>query len=410
MSEHNENTAETYRILVDKNHDTGITRTALLCNTRLVEVLFAGAEDSVVGNIYAGMVENVLPSRFAFVNIGLEKSAFLYLDDIRETGADKANPLTLKPGQTVLVQVLRDPTGEKGAYVTTHLGFKGRFGILSKATDARPTIGVSRKIEDSAERKRLQKIVAAHLPQGMEIVIRTNAAGCAEETLAAEIARLSALCRKADTEWSHVKAPALLQSQGAAAASDVSDLFDMRVSEILAADESLCSEITDAAANFFNGAETRVKLYQEEIPLFHAYGVETQIEKALHKKVWLKSGGFLYIEQTEACAVIDVNTGKFTGKKNHEQSMLQVNLEAAAEIARQIRLRNLSGIIIVDFIDMKQAESIQRLTDALTGAVKGDRMATSVIGMTELNLMQMTRKKARKPLAAEIYGNGGGKA
>ena len=393
------------RILVDKNPETGITRTALLRGKHLVEILYAGAADSVAGNIYAGLVENVLPSRFAFVNIGLEKNAFLYLDDVREKGLHPdASAPAIHAGQTILVQALKDPIGEKGAYVTTRLGFKGRFGVLSRVTDTRPQIGVSRKIEDTAERKRLQKIVAAHLPEGMEIVIRTNAAGCSEADLAAEIARLSALCVKSETEWTHIKAPALVQPFGAAAASDVSELFDSRVSEILVADAALYAEIADAATGFFAGAAERVKLYGGEIPLFRAHNIEAQLEKALQKKVWLKSGGFLYVEQTEACAVIDVNTGKFAGKRDHEQSVLQVNLEAAKEIARQIRLRNLSGIIIIDFIDMKQPESVQTLTTALAAEVKGDRMATNVVGMTELNLMQLTRKKARKTLAAEIYG------
>jgi len=395
------------RILVDRNPHNNVTRTALMHGARLVEVLFSGAEASVAGNIYAGLVDSILPSRFAFVNIGLEKNAFLYIDDSREADLFKdenGKPvLQIKPGQTILVQALKDPSGEKGAYVTGRLGFKGRFVVLSKLTNRRPGIGISKKIEDAGERKRLKRIVAAHLPEGTEAVVRTNAAGCAEAELAAEIRRLSILCQRAETEWQFVKAPALLQAFGAAAASDVSELFDKTVDEIVINDTSLFTEIADAAAGFFAGAEARVKPYDADIPLFSAYGAETQIEKALQKRVWLKSGGFLVIEQTEACAVIDVNTGKYAGKKDHEQSVLTVNLEAAAEIARQLRLRNLGGIIIVDFIDMKQPESVQRLTAALSSQIKLDRVAAKVVGMTELGLMQMTRKKIRKPLAAEIY-------
>ena len=391
------------RIIVDKNPETGITRTALLQDARLVEILFAGAENAVAGNIYAGLVETILPSRFAFIDIGLEKSAFLDLDDKREAGLYRDGALQIKPGQTVLVQALKDPAGEKGAYVTSHLGFRGRFGVLSKILGQHPQIGVSRKIESAEERKRLQKIAKAHLPDNAEIVIRTNAQGCAEDEFAAELAQLGALYQKAENEWRHIKAPALVHSVGAAAA-EVSELFGKSVDEILVEGDELHAEIAEAAAFFFAGAEQRVRQYDEDIALFRAYGIDAQIEKALHKKVWLKSGGFLVIEQTEACAVIDVNTGKFAGKKNHEQSVLQVNLEAAAEIARQIRLRNLGGIIIVDFIDMKDAKNANKLIDALTEAVKPDRMATNVVGMTELGLMQMTRKKSRKPLAAEIYG------
>ena len=391
-----------HRILADKHPETGIVRTALLHDGRLVELLFSGAKNAVAGNIYAGLVEAVLPSRFAFINIGLDKNAFLYLDDRREQG------FACKPGQTVLVQALKDPSGDKGAYLTSRLDFKGRFAALSKAVGNRPAVGVSKKIEDAAERKRLQTMALAHLPEGLELVLRTNAAGCSEEELAAEIARLAALCHKAENEWTHVKAPALLHSD--AVAADVSELFTRDADEMLVEGEALYKELASAAAGFFPGAAERVRLYEHEIPLFRAEGVEIQIEKALQKRVWLKSGGFLVIEQTEACAVIDVNTGKFAGKKNHEQMVLKVNLEAAAEIARQLRLRNLGGIIIVDFIDMKEPESVQTLTAHLAAAVKKDRLATAVVGMTELGLMQLTRKKTRRPLAAEISGHNGGTA
>jgi len=384
------------RILVDEHPESGIVRTALLHGTRLVEVLFSGAANTVAGNIYAGLVETILPSRFAFIDIGLEKRAFLYLDDRRENG------LSLKPGQTVLVQALKDPAGEKGAYLTSRLDFKGRFAALSKATGNQPVIGISKKIEHPAERKRLHTMATTHLPPGLALVLRTNASGCTEEELAAEVERLTALYQKSENEWTHVKAPALLHSEAAGEA--VSELFTRDVEELLVEGKTLHAEVAEAAARFFPGALERVRLYEADISLFRAESVDTQIEKALQKRVWLKSGGFLVIEQTEACAVIDVNSGKFAGKKDHEQSVLKVNQEAAAEIARQLRLRNLGGIIIVDFIDMKAPESVQALTAFLEAAVKKDRLATAVVGMTELGLMQITRKKTRKPLAAEILG------
>jgi len=392
------------RILVEQNPETGVTRAALLYESRLVEVLFGGG-NSVAGNIYAGIVDSILPSQFAFINIGLEKNAFLFIDDSREadlfTTAAGKRALQLKQGQTLLVQALKDPSGEKGAYVTSRIGFKGRFAVLSKIMPGHPSVGISKKIEDAAERKRLKKITTRHLPAETEAVVRTNAAGCDEAELITELAQLAQLAARAETEWPHVKAPALVHSFGTAA-GDVSELFDHAVDEILVSGEALFTEISSAAAGFFDGAESRVKLYAGEIPLFRAFGADAQLEKALHKKVWLKSGGFLVIEQTEACAVIDVNSGKFMGSKNHEQSVLKVNMEAAAEIARQLRLRNLGGIIIIDFIDMKEAKSVQALTDALALAVKQDRVATTIVGMTELGLMQLTRKKIRRPLAAEL--------
>ena len=384
------------RILVDKHPATGVVRTALLHDGRLVELIFAGAENSVAGNIYAGLVETILPNRFAFIDIGLEKRAFLNLDDRRE------QEFTCKQGQTVLVQALKDPAGEKGTYLTSRLDFKGRFAALSKATPNRPAIGISKKIEDAAERKRLHAMALAHLPAGMELVLRTNAAGCSAEELAAEIERLAALCRQSDNEWTYVKAPALLHSD--ATAADVSELFTRDVDELVVEGEELYAELANAAAGFFPHALERVRPYAGDINLFRTEGVETQIEKALQKRVWLKSGGFLVIEQTEACAVIDVNSGKFAGKKDLEQSVLKVNMEAATEIARQLRLRNLGGIIIVDFIDMKEPASAQTLTEHLAAAVKKDRLATAVVGMTELGLMQITRKKTRKPLAAVLRG------
>ena len=353
-------------------------------------------DESLVGNIYSGLVKNILPSQFAFVDIGLKKNAFIYLSDNKEIGLFKDGRLMLKSGQTLLVQVLKDPSGSKGAYVTSRLSFTGRRLVVTKTEcSTRLPIGISKKIENEDERNRLKSIFKDNT-EGTEIIIRTNALNEEPDTLLNEY---TVLVEKFNhiTKWRNVLPPALLHKESVGLRKSISDLNSGDINEIIVNSH----ESFEHATACLTGApvtDTAVKMYEGEIPVFEIFAIESQIEKAANKRVWLKSGGFVIIEKTEACVVIDVNSGKFSGKKNHEETMLQVNLEASSVIAEQLRLRNLSGIIIIDFIDLKDPKNTKSLIDYLTEEIKKDRIPVSVIGMTELGLMQLTRKKIRKPL------------
>ena len=380
------------QIIID---DSGkISRTALLEEGKLVEIIVDDASDeSLVGNIYAGLVKSILPSQFAFVDIGLAKNAFVYLSDNREVGLYKNGKLTIKPGKTLLVQVLKDPAGTKGAYVTSRLSFTGRYLVVADGQGANMPVGISKKIEDSDERDRLKSIFRN---LGNEVIVRTNAADVEQDILLSEYNESVGNFKKIE-QWQNVRPPALLHKEADGLRKAVQDLHSADVEEIVVNTTSAYEQVVSFLSNV-SGANTAMKLYDGEIPIFDMYAIERQIEKAMNKRVWLKSGGFIVIERTEACMVIDVNSGKFSGKKNHEETMLQVNIEAAGAIAEQLRLRNLSGIIIIDFIDMKDPKNIKLLTDYLIEQTKKDRISVSVIGMTELGLMQLTRKKNRKPM------------
>jgi ribonuclease G len=260
-----------------------------------------------------------------------------------------------------------------------------------------PVIGISKKIEDQTERERLKEIAQGAAGNGMEVIVRTNAADAPQDVLISEFNKLVEVLNKSREQWQNVLPPALLHKVAGSLRKTITDLYNANVSEIIVNSAEAYEYVTDCLAEIQGTAQV-VKLYDGEVPIFDMYAVEPQLEKAVHKRVWLKSGGFIVIERTEACVVIDVNSGKYSGTKSHEETVLKVNLEAAATIAEQLRLRNLSGIIIVDFIDMKEAKNIKLLTDRLIEETKKDRLTVNVIGMTELGLMQITRKKARKPL------------
>lgn len=393
------------KIIIDHTED--ITKTALLHDGKLIELVVDGQNEmSIAGNIYAGIVEAILPSQFAFIDIGLEKNAFLHLNDNRETNLYGGNQkkLLIKRGQTLLVQVLKDPAKSKGAYVTSRLSFAGRFVVIEKSGGA-AEIGVSSKITNEAERERLKDIFRRESREGYAVVVRTDAAGRREEELLAEHALLMDKLEKSENEWRCVRAPALVFSEDNVLRKTLSDFFKEETDEVVVNDKEVYESLKLEFAGFFDGAGERFSYYGDSLPVFSKYSVDAQIEKAMRKKVWLDSGAFIVIEQTEACVVIDVNSGKYSGAKGHEQTALEVNSEAAIEVAYQLRLRNLGGIIIVDFIDMKLAGNIDALTKVLREETQKDRLAVNVVGMTELGLMQLTRKKVRRPLADILSQN-----
>lgn len=369
-------------------------RVALVEDGELIELLIEEkTHQTIVGNIYQGRVMNVLAGmQAAFVDIGQDKNAFLSLTDRKIDGAKK-----LQQGMQITVQVEKEATGTKGAKLSNELSITGRFVVL--LPNQNDYIGISQKITDTKERNRLKKIALKLKPEGYGIILRTNASGKASEEFIDEINSLYLKSQKILETSQYVKAPALVYKDSDSVYRAVRDLFSQDIVEFVINNPSEYEDVKHMAAELSQDFVQKVKLYDKPLPIFEYYSLETQIEKALQKHVWLKSGGFLVIEQTEACVVIDVNTGKFTGKKNLQETIFKTNKEAAVEIAKQLRLRNLSGIIIVDFIDMDSKEYQKHILELLEQETKKDRIRTVVVGMTQLGLVQLTRKKMTEPLS-----------
>ena len=367
------------RLLID--HQDKVLRIACLTDRKLTEIFIDHEKNgSLVGHIINGVVKNILPSRFAFIDIGQEKNAFMNLPDNH----------SLKTGQYIAVQVRKDATGDKGPNVSEVLQFKGRMAIIYHGQIRE--IGVSQKINDQAERRRLKKTAAKFLPPGYSAVMRTQSTGASEETIKEELEQLIALCNATVEAARYAPALKVLYRDNLI----VTDLLTEDLDEIILTDAGTLSYLKAAAPSFRN----RIRLWDgnNETKLFDAFDVERQLLKALHRKVWLPCGGFVTFDPVEACVVIDVNTGKFMGKKNYQETILKTNLEAAEIIAEQIALRNLSGMIIVDFIDMPDETDKNKLLTAFGQALKRDRIPADIVGMTSLGLVQLTRRKQREPL------------
>lgn len=375
-------------------------RVALVEEGELTELYVENKEGrDIVGNIYCGRIETVLPGmQAAFVDIGSDKNAYYYYGKERIKNDEGQNSQKPKAGTELLVQVEKPAIGEKGAVVTAHITFPGKFLVLIPNDY---DIGISKKIKEEGERTRIKEIVAALLPQGYGAIVRTQGEGKSQEEYKKEFQTLYAACQRVLTTGVYQKAPYLVYEHGGLFQKAVRELFDDTIDEFLI-NQQAAYEAIQQIFNSYGLDKNKIKLYEQEISLFREYFIESQAEKALQKKVWLKSGGFLTIEQTEAMVVIDVNTGKYTGKRDLEKTLLKTNLEAAAEAAKQIRLRNLSGMIIIDFIDMYKESEKKRLRQELECALGKDRIKTVVIGMTELGLMQVTRKKTGPSLLEQL--------
>ncbi len=373
---------------------------ALLDEDKLIEMIIEKEENkSCVGNIYAGIVKNVLPSRFVFVDIGQEKNAFLYLEDNRESYLIENGQAKIKNGQQILVQVMKDAVGDKGVGVTTQLSFssKNMVVFLEGSNADVVDIGISKKIEDRNERKRLKEIAQGLVQKGYGMIMRTDSVGKSKEELAEEFNRLLLLCQKIMEQGKYVKAPAVIYKEDYILNSTLKELLKEDVDSIYLNSEKDFQVIQNLAKEM-RGEQCQLTLVKDKNSIFSKFMIDTQLKKVFNKKVWLKSGGFIIIEQTEACVVIDVNSGKFSGGYGQQDYVLRTNIEAAEEIAYQLRLRNLAGIIIIDFIDMKREKDKDFLIHVLTSQVKKDRISVSVVGMTQLGLMQLTRKKTRLPV------------
>lgn len=385
------------------------TRVAVLENKLLVEMYIERSPNQrLVGNIFKGRVENVLPGmQAAFVDIGLEKNAFLYVEDAipartPDTGQGQGNSALginicdiLKHGQEVIVQIIKEPIGTKGARVTTHITLPGRYLVLMPTVDY---IGISRRIEDERERDRLREMAARIKPEGMGVIVRTVAEGVEEDELDLDINMLTNLWRKIVNRSNHGPVPNLLHRDLELVQRILRDIFTEDVDRLIIDSRYEHEKILDLLD--IVGPRLKVKVFLEERNNdLEENNVDVELEKALKRKVWLKCGGYIVIDQAEALTAIDVNTGKYVGTTNLEDTVLKTNLDAAVEIARQLRLRNLGGIIIVDFIDMNREEHRQKVLEVLEEEIRKDKTKTNILGITQLGLVEMTRKKVRPSLA-----------
>lgn len=379
------------RILVDETSYG--TRIGVVENGTLVELIYEKKNSlPIVGNVYAGKIMNVLPGMQAcFVDIGREKNAFLYYGDDKDNNGNIVKP---KMGSDVIVQVEKAEMGAKGAVLTKRISFAGKFLVVIPGDDK---IGISKKITDSVERKRIKDIIEQLLPENYGIIVRTEGKDKSYEIYEKEIKRLVEKSEGVLSKAEYAKAPSLLYTEINGVEKVLRDLYNENIDEIVV-NSSLDYETLIKLCEEKDISPKKIVMYESDVPMFENYYVASQAKAAFSKHVWLKSGGFIIIEQTEACVVIDVNTGKYTGKADLQKTILKTNLEAADEIARQLRLRNLNGMIIVDFIDMRTEENRKILQKHLEEAVAKDRLQTIVVGMTELGLMQITRKKKRQSI------------
>jgi ribonuclease G len=402
------------------------TRVAVLENGRLVELhVDRGDNRGYVGNVYLGRVVRVLPGmQAAFVDIGLERAAFLYVGDIypdllgmhqrgseeekEEADEDREDgprhsprsglpPIQdlLKEGQELVVQVAKDPIGTKGARLTTHIALPGRYIVYMPTVEH---VGISRRIEKEKERRRLRDFVEMHRPKGAGFIVRTVCENQPLENLQADMDFLLKSWVKVQEASKTRRAPSLLHAEYGLVLRGVRDMFDDTVERVIIDDKKTYDEVRSFMADFMPKHRDRVHFYRGAEPIFDTYGVETQISRSLGRKVWLKSGGYLVIDQTEALMAIDVNSGKFVGTSSLEETTLQTNLEAVQEVVAQLRLRNMGGIIIIDFIDMDRESSRDKVYRALDEALKNDRARTNVLRISELGLVEMTRKRVQEGL------------
>ncbi|HEX7046448.1 MAG TPA: ribonuclease G [Gammaproteobacteria bacterium] len=390
------------------------TRVALVENGVLQEVFIERAQRrGLVGNIYRGKVSRVLPGmQAAFIEVGLERTAFLHASDIAKTaygGEDvpESRPADIRDllheGKELMVQVLKDPLGSKGARLTTHISIPSRY--LVYMPDGKG-IAMSTRIEDDTERTRLREMVetcVAHQETPLHIenggyIIRTAAEGASMDALRADMMFLNRLWESVQHQMKNSKAGSLVHEDLPLPVRILRDLLDSGVEQVRVDSNMTWERMREFTQMFIPDMTDRIELYSGDRPIFDFYNVEEEIRRALERKVPLKSGGYLIIDQTEAMTTVDINTGAYVGYRNLEETIFKTNLEAAQAIARQLRLRNLGGIIIIDFIDMVEAEHRQMVYAALEKALEKDHAKTQVTQVSQLGLVEMTRKRTRESL------------
>ena len=398
----------------------GESRIAIIEDGTLVEVYVEKQDQQrMVGNIYKGKVENVLPGmQAAFVDIGYDINAFLpfseienpaYLMDIDESEDSSSNKtnrksnkhandnvnVDLKTGQSIFVQVIKEAFAGKGPRITTEVAIPGRLLVLVPNSKY---VGISKKIWDKYERRRLKKLVSSLKDNDAGIIVRTVAEGKSEELIKNDLQNLENSWQKILKASNQKKDVELLYEDLETASSVIRDLFTPDISKIVIDSKKLYKKINSYLEDVSPNMASRLEHYKIKKPLFESMGIENEIDKLLRPKVWLKSGAYLIIEKTEAMVVVDVNSGRFVGKKNHEENSLKINLEACKEVARQLRLRDLSGLVVIDFIDMKNESNRKKIYYELRKELKKDRAKVAVSPISDFGLLEMTRQRIRLSL------------
>jgi len=389
------------------------TRVAVVENGMVQELhIERGESRGVLGNIYKGKVVRIMPGmQAAFVDIGLERAGFLHANEVYRPGsaqtADSTDPGPpsilglLHDGQEIVVQVLKDPIGSKGARLTTHVSIPSRYLVLLPQAGS---IGVSAKIDDEAERARLKAVIEAAQPNGRGhgYIVRTNAEGHSSDALGDDIAYLGRVWAVVERRAQDAAAGTCLYEELTLPLRAVRDLVGQDALKVSVDSRAVYSQLSTFVSKYMPVLLDKIALYSGDRPIFDIYGVEDEIARALDKQVPLKSGGYLVIDQTEAMTTVDVNTGSFLGQRNLEETAYRTNLEAAQAVARQLRLRNLGGIIIIDFIDMHDVEHRRQVLRTLEKALARDHAKTTVYDFSPLGLVEMTRKRSVDSLARQL--------
>ncbi|MFQ5441829.1 MAG: ribonuclease E/G [Thermodesulfobacteriota bacterium] len=376
-----------------------------------------GSDKTITGNIYKGRIVRVLPGmQSAFIDIGLQRTAFLHIKDLREkpegveedsNGAKEEKPRRgptriqdiLKEGQDAVVQVTKEPIGTKGARVTTYISLAGRYLVLM------PTyrkVAISRRIESERERRRLRGIVRGLRPEGCGFIIRTVCEGMKKDDIKADMDYLVKLHQRIEEKKKRLPSPSPLYEELDLPLRLVRDIFSTDVDRVIVDAKDEYDKISGFVGEFMPALQDRVELYEGAEGLFDVHGVEIELAGALERKVWLRSGGFLIIDQMEALTAVDVNTGKYVGKKSSAQTILKTNLEAVKEVVYQLRLRNIGGIIVIDFIDMLRAEDREKVYNELKVALKADKARSNILKISDFGIVEMTRKRVRESLVQSL--------
>ena len=392
------------------------TRMAILEDGKLVELqVERSGTDRMVGDIYKGKIKTVLPGmQAAFVDIGMEKAAYLHSSDIGKAPAKRTGSkhveeeeapaeiirktrragieTVLKADQEILVQIIKEPISTKGPRIASEISLPGRYLVMVPDDDQ---IRSSKRITDWAEKKRLRHIIEPLRPEGFGLIIRTEAQGKDVSDFRNDIKRLLRLWRRLKKKADTMKPPALIHKEAEMVVSMIRDVFTDKVDRVMVDNRADYRKVISFARQVSPHLKDRVKLHKGETPLFDLYNLEPEIDKMLQRKVWIKKGAYLIIDQTEAMVTIDVNTGRFVGRKDQEQTIFETNLLAAKEIARQIRLRDIGGLIVCDFIDMYNRENRRKLFDAFNSYFANDRAKRGMNPVTEFGLIEMTRERVR---------------
>jgi len=381
------------RVMLVHDDPQGI-QVAVLEEGDIVEHYVTRPEDrSIVGNVYLGKVQNVLPGMEAsFIDVGEARNGVLYAGEVGIAGEEGEEvpriETVLRSGQPILVQVTKDPMRAKGARLTALVSIAGRHLVL---VPNQKSLGVSRRLPDK-ERQRLREIAQDIIPPQHGLIIRTAAEGASRRDLERDLERVVETYDEIEKKQKNAKAPALLYEEPELELRIIRDLFNREVQRCIVDDRGLEEKLRDYIRTTTPDLDHRLELYDGDLPIFEEYRVAEQIRKSLDRRVWLPSGGHLVVDRTEAMTVIDVNTGKFVGKSNLEETVFRTNKEAAVEVSRQLRLRDIGGIIVIDFIDMEDAKNREEVMRVFRGELDRDRTRTQVFDITQLGLVQMTRK------------------